>query len=188
VSERGLRVLALWLTALVVALDQATKVAVDRILQLHESRSVLAGVVQLTYVRNRGAAFGVFSDSQLPYQSWLFAAVSVLALVAIAVYGWKLPASSQLPRLALALIIGGALGNLCDRVRLGYVIDFLDVYWGRYHWPAFNVADSAITAGVALLVIDMLRQPNAAPNGAGGERPDPPGSATPNVAAGSAGD
>ena len=177
-SERGLRALALWVTALVVTLDQATKVAVDSLLQLHESRNVLAGLVQLTYVRNRGAAFGVFSEAQLPYQSWLFAAVSVVALVAIAVYGWKLPASSQLPRLALALIIGGALGNLFDRVRLGYVIDFLDVYWGRHHWPAFNVADSSITIGVALLVIDMLRQPRAETEGA----------SAPNVAAGSAGD
>ena len=104
--------------------------------------------------------------------------MSVVALVAIAVYGWKLPASSQLPRLALALIIGGALGNLFDRVRLGYVIDFLDVYWGRHHWPAFNVADSSITIGVALLVIDMLRQPRVQTEGA----------PAPNVAAGSAGD
>jgi signal peptidase II len=187
VTERGLRAMALWATALVVALDQATKVAVDRILQLHESRSLISGVAQLTYVRNRGAAFGVFSDAQIPYQSWLFAAVSVVALVAIGVYGWRLPAASQLPRLALSLIIGGALGNLIDRVRLGYVIDFLDVYWGRHHWPAFNVADSSITIGVTLLVVDMLRQPRA-PAVADEERPEPPGGATPGVAAGPAGD
>ena len=178
-TERGVRALALWLTALVVSLDQATKVLVNRLMDLHESKELVSGLLSLTYVRNRGAAFGVFSDAQLPYQSWLFAAVSVVALVAIAIYGWRLPAASHLPRLALALIVGGALGNLLDRVRLGYVIDFVDFFWGRHHWPAFNVADSSITIGVSLLVLDMLRQPRAS------EAPSAPAH---NVAAGPAGD
>jgi signal peptidase II len=184
VSERGARGLYLWVAGLVVALDQLAKALVDRMMELHESREVISGLVRLTYVRNRGAAFGVFSDAELPYQAWVFAAVSVLALVAIGVYAWRLPAASRLPRLALALIIGGALGNLIDRVRLGYVIDYVDVFWGRYHWPAFNVADSCITIGVALLVMDLLRQPKSQPDG-------PPESAEPprrDVAAGPAGD
>jgi len=188
VTERAVRLLALGLTAFVVVLDQATKVVVDRLLQLHESRDLLSGVLQLTYVRNRGAAFGILSEARLPYQSWLFAAIGVAVLLAIGIYGWRLPAGSSLPRLTLALMIGGAVGNLIDRVRLGYVIDFIDVYWGRHHWPAFNVADSSITIGVALLVLDMVRQPRAQPAGPGSERPDPPGAATPNVAAGPAGD
>lgn len=180
-SDRGARALYLWITALVVAVDQASKALVDRLMELHESRDLIGGLVRLTYVRNRGAAFGVLSEAELPYQSLLFAAVSVLALCAITVYAWRLPAASRLPRLALALIIGGALGNLIDRLRLGYVVDFVDVYWGRHHWPAFNVADSCITVGVALLVIDMLRQPRAEPAAepAEGQR---------NVAAGPAGD
>ena len=162
-KERSARAYYLWISALVVALDQATKWVVDRFMGLHETQEVIDGLVRLTYVRNRGAAFGVLSDAELPYQAFLFAAVSLLALFAIAVYAWRLPTASRVPRLGLALIIGGALGNLIDRVRLGYVIDFVDVYWRTHHWPAFNVADSCISIGVCLLVIDMLRAPRAEP-------------------------
>ena len=143
----------------IVALDQVTKALVDRYLELHESKTIVEGLARLTYVQNRGAAFGILSDADLPYQSLLFSIVSILALGAIAVYAWKLPAAQRLPQTALALIMGGAVGNLLDRVRLGYVIDYVDVYWGRHHWPAFNVADSAISIGVALLVLDILRSP-----------------------------
>lgn len=144
----------------IVALDQVAKALVDRYLELHESRTIVEGLARLTYVRNRGAAFGILSDADLPYQSLLFSVVSILALGAIAVYAWKLPIASRLPQTALALIMGGAVGNLLDRMRLGYVIDYVDVYWGRHHWPAFNVADSAISIGVALLVLDILRSPH----------------------------
>jgi signal peptidase II len=156
------------ISALVVVLDQFTKMLVDRYMSLHESWLVVDGVLRLTYVQNRGAAFGILSDADLPYQSLLFAVVSLAALGAIAAYAWRLPARSRLPQTALALIMGGALGNLIDRARLGYVIDFVDAYWGQHHWPAFNVADSAISIGVVLLVIDILRQPQA------GEAPQPP--------------
>ena len=162
-NEGGVRARYLWISALVVLVDQATKALVDRWMGLHESRDIVTGLLRLTYVRNRGAAFGVFSDAELPYQAWLFAAVSLLALFAIGVYAWRLPTTSRVPRLALALIIGGALGNLIDRVRLGYVIDFVDVFWRTHHWPAFNVADSSITIGVSLLVLDMLRAPRPEP-------------------------
>jgi signal peptidase II len=145
----------------VVLLDQATKVLVDRLMTLHESRVLIDGLLQLTYVRNKGAAFGLFSDAELPFQSVLFSAVSLLALGAIATYFFRLPDRSRLARTALALVMGGALGNLIDRARLGSVIDFVDVFWGTYHWPAFNVADSAISVGVVLLVLDMLRAPHA---------------------------
>jgi signal peptidase II len=145
----------------IVLLDQATKLLVDSLMSLHESRVVIDGFVHLTYVRNRGAAFGLFSDADLPFQSMLFSAVSLLALGAIAAYFFKLPDRSRLARAALALVMGGALGNLIDRARLGSVIDFVDVFWGPHHWPAFNVADSAISVGVALLVLDMLRAPHA---------------------------
>ncbi len=157
------RAFYLWIAGAIVALDQAAKALVDRYMELHESHTIVEGLARLTYVQNRGAAFGILSDADLPYQSILFSLISVLALGAIAVYAWKLPVTSRLPQLALALIMGGAVGNLLDRMRLGYVIDYVDVYWGRHHWPAFNVADSAISVGVALLVIDILRNPQEEP-------------------------
>jgi signal peptidase II len=143
----------------VVVFDQLTKHLVDRLMTLHESHALLDGLLSLTYVRNRGAAFGILSDAELPFQPALFAIVSLLALAAIAVYAWRLPAASRLPQSALALIMGGAIGNLLDRARLGFVIDFIDVYWGPHHWPAFNVADSCITIGVTLLILDIVRSP-----------------------------
>jgi signal peptidase II len=163
VSARRGREFYLAVALMVTVLDQVVKALVDRWMSLHESRVLLDGFLHLTYVRNRGAAFGILSDAELPYQSVLFSLVSALALLAIAVYAWRLPASSRLPRLALALVIGGAVGNLIDRARLGYVIDFVDVFWGTYHWPAFNVADSAISVGVVLLVFDILRHPHGEP-------------------------
>jgi signal peptidase II len=158
-EEKRRRGLYLWISGAVVALDQVAKALVDRYMQLHESHTIVEGLARLTYVQNRGAAFGILSDADLPYQSVLFSVISVVALAAIAVFAWKLPVASRLPQAALALIMGGAVGNLLDRARLGYVIDYVDVHWGRHHWPAFNVADSAITIGVALLVIDILRSP-----------------------------
>jgi signal peptidase II len=160
-TETSVRGLYFWAAGLVVGLDQAAKALVDRLMSLHESRAVVDGLLRLTYVQNRGAAFGILSDAEIPYQSLLFSLVSLAALGAIAVYAWRLPAGHRLPRVALAMIMGGALGNLLDRLRLGYVIDFVDVYWGPHHWPAFNVADSAISVGVALLVLDILRHPQA---------------------------
>jgi signal peptidase II len=159
-NGRG-RVPYVMLAAAVVLLDQVTKVLVDRAMELHESRPIVEGLLSLTYVRNRGGAFGMFSDADLPYQSILFSLVSLAAFVAIVSYAWKLPAAHRLPQAGLGLIMGGAIGNLIDRARLGYVIDFVDAYWGSHHWPAFNVADSAISIGVTLLVLDVLREPRA---------------------------
>jgi signal peptidase II len=153
------RRLSILVAAAIVAVDQVTKLAVDSALSLHESRTLIEGLLDLTYVRNRGAAFGLLSDADFPFQAVAFAVVSLLALALIAAYAYRLPASHRLPQLGLALIMGGAIGNLIDRARLGYVIDFVDVYWGPHHWPAFNVADSAISVGVALLILDILRSP-----------------------------
>ncbi|HEY7510115.1 MAG TPA: signal peptidase II [Vicinamibacteria bacterium] len=167
-DARGLRAPYVWIMAAIVVSDQVTKLVVDRWMALHESLDVVDGFLRLTYVRNRGAAFGILSDAELPYQAGLFALLSLGALGAIAVYAWRLPAESRLPKTALALIMGGAVGNLIDRVRLGYVIDFVDAYIGPHHWPAFNVADSAISVGVVLLILDMLRRPE--PDRAAGGR------------------
>ena len=147
--------------------DQLTKGLVDRSFELHESRPLVDGLLSLTYVRNRGAAFGLMSGADLPFQSHLLAGLSVAALLAIAAYAWRLSSEERLARLSLMLILAGATGNLICRVRWGYVIDFVDVYWGTHHWPAFNVADSAITVGVALLLLDILRTPAAASRDAG---------------------
>ena len=161
-ESKGLRGPYVWIMAAIVVLDQATKLIVDRMMSLHESHEVIAGFLRLTYVRNRGAAFGILSDADLPFQAALFSVLSLAALFAIGLYAWRLPAESRLPKTALALIMGGAVGNLIDRMRLGYVIDFVDAHWGPHHWPAFNVADSAITMGVVLLVLDMLWHPHGA--------------------------
>ena len=151
------------LVAAVVALDQATKALVVRRIALHDYVPLVDGLLSLSHVRNHGAAFGLLSDWNLPYQSLLLSALSLVALGAIAAYFVRLPAAARLPRLALALVLGGAVGNVLDRLRLGYVVDFVHVYFREYQWPDFNVADSAITIGVALLVIDILRSTESEP-------------------------
>jgi signal peptidase II len=117
---------------------------------------VLDGLFSITYIRNKGAAFGFLANTS--YRLPFFIFVSIIAVVAILFAFRKLRADQKAAQLSLALILSGAVGNLIDRVRLGEVIDFLDVYWKSYHWPAFNVADSAICVGVFLLAIDMLRE------------------------------
>ena len=151
----------LLLMAAIVLLDQGTKALVVRSLPLHGYVPLVDGLLSLSHVRNRGAAFGILSDWDLPHQTLLLSLLSLGALLAIAVYFVRLPATARLPRVALALVLGGAVGNLLDRLRLGYVVDFVHVYWRRYQWPDFNVADSAITVGVTLLVLDILRSPGA---------------------------
>ncbi|HKZ32915.1 MAG TPA: signal peptidase II [Vicinamibacteria bacterium] len=161
--KRGLPYLLL--IAAVVGLDQLTKALVVRSIGLHDYVPLVDGLASLSHVRNHGAAFGLLSDWNLPYQSLLLSVLSLTALAAIATYFVRLPPTARLPRLALALVLGGAIGNVIDRLRLGYVVDFVHVYWREYQWPDFNVADSAITVGVALLVIEILSSPEAEPQG-----------------------
>ena len=159
----------LLLMAAIVLLDQATKALVVRSLALHAYVPVVDGLLSLSHVRNRGAAFGFLSDWDVPYQAVLLALLSLGALLAIALYFLRLPAEARLPRLALALVLGGAVGNLVDRLRLGYVVDFVHVYFREHQWPDFNLADSAITVGVTLLVLDILRSPGPARTRAGAD-------------------
>lgn len=147
----------LLLTGAVIVLDQLTKRLIARAIELHDSHEIVPGLASLTHVRNRGAAFGFLSNADLPYQSLLFSLLSLVALLAIAVYAFKLPASQKWTQVALALIMGGAVGNLADRALRGFVIDFVDVYWHAHHWPAFNVADSCISIGVVMLILELLR-------------------------------
>ena len=142
------------LTVAGLLLDQATKLYIDRSMQLFDSIPVLPDFFHITYVRNRGAAFSFLSDAswRLPF----FIVISLVASIAILVAFHKLRNDQKLAQVSLAMIFSGAVGNLIDRVRLGEVIDFLDAHWYRHHWPAFNVADSLICVGVFLLAADML--------------------------------
>lgn len=144
----------LWLSALVIALDQASKLLVDASMQLYESIELLP-VFQLTYVRNPGASFSFLAQAG-GWQRWLFVAIATSASTAIVYWLTQLPKDRRWEAAAWALVLGGAVGNLIDRISYGYVIDFIDVFYQRWHFPAFNVADSAITVGVAILLVDAL--------------------------------
>jgi signal peptidase II len=144
------------LAGLVVLVDQITKAWVQEAFQLHETLSLVPGWFRLTYVRNPGAAFGLFSGQAEAFRVPFFLAVTAVALVAILVTAWRSDPGRTWFLAALGLVCGGAVGNLIDRLRWGEVVDFLDVYWRSHHWPAFNVADSAITVGVILLVAEEL--------------------------------
>ena len=151
-GARWMRWLAL--SAVVIALDLATKAWVSGAFQLGESREVLP-VFNLVLAHNTGAAFSFLAGAG-GWQRWLFTAITVVISVAL-VIGLRRNDTKPLIATAFALVLGGALGNLYDRLTLGYVVDFLDFHWGRAHFPAFNVADSAITLGVALLLWDSVR-------------------------------
>lgn len=146
----------LLLTAVIVILDQVTKAIVRANLPLGDSREVVPGLLNFTHVQNTGAAFGLLNDVDFPYKSIVMIAIAGLALVAIAVYATQLGFEDRLARLGLALILGGAFGNLIDRAAVGHVVDFVDVYWNGVHFWAFNVADAAITVGAIFVILDML--------------------------------
>jgi signal peptidase II len=147
-------IILLVVSALVLILDQATKLYIDRSLPLHSSITVINNFLNITYLRNKGAAFGILANSA--YRLPFFILVSAVAVLVIFVAVRRLREDQKFAAVSLALIFSGALGNLIDRVRLGEVIDFLDAHWFEHHWPAFNIADSAICVGVALLAIDMF--------------------------------
>lgn len=144
------------LTPLVLIVDQLTKLYIDGSMKLYQSIPVINGLFSITYLRNRGAAFSFLADAswRLPF----FMLATIIAVVAILVAFHKLRDDQCFAAVSLTLILSGAVGNLIDRVRMGEVIDFLDVYWRNHHWPAFNVADSAICVGVAMLAFDMFRE------------------------------
>jgi signal peptidase II len=150
------RRLEFWLPTVIVLIDQLTKLIVRLTLPLHDSVNVIPGLVDFTHVRNTGAAFGILNAVDFPFKTTLLAVIATGALVGVAIYTAGLARQQLLARVGLALIIGGAAGNLIDRVIEGSVVDFVDVYWGTYHFWAFNVADSAITVGVTVMILDML--------------------------------
>ena len=145
------------IAAAVVVLDQIVKGVVRSTLDLHESVVVIPSFFSLTRVHNYGAAFGLMNAAEFPFKTVILSIVATLALGALSWYGATLPAEQRLARLGLALIIGGAAGNLIDRLGSGYVVDFVDLYWRDWHFWAFNVADAAITVGVSLMILDLLQ-------------------------------
>lgn len=149
----------LWLAGLVLGLDQLTKLAVVAHLEAYREVIPVTGFFNLVHVHNPGAAFSLFAD-QPGWQRGFFIGVALLA-AGVILYLLYRTRGQRLFCAALALILGGALGNLIDRVRYGYVIDFLDFYLGTWHWPVFNLADVGITVGAGLLIWDSLRQGRA---------------------------
>jgi signal peptidase II len=150
------RRLEIWVPIVIVALDQLTKAIVRATLPLHASVTVIPGVMDFTHVRNTGAAFGLLNAADFRFKTVLIGVIAVTALVGVGIYAASLARHEIMARVGLALIIGGAAGNLIDRVVIGSVVDFVDVYWRTHHFWAFNVADSAITVGAAVMILDML--------------------------------
>jgi signal peptidase II len=162
----------LWLSAFVVLLDQATKVLVSSSLELYE-RVVLLPVLELTRLHNEGAAFSLLAGAS-GWQRWFFILLGIVVSLVLMVWLRRIRTPEQtVLALGLSLVLGGALGNVVDRVWLGHVVDFIHFHWGEWYFPAFNVADSAITVGAACLLLDAFREgrkPTPAPSGGPGDR------------------
>ena len=140
----------------VVALDQTTKALVQKTMALYHSVPVIPGFFSLTHIHNPGGAFGFMARQGPGVRAFLFLAVSFLAILLLFYLYRRIPVTYQWLSAGLALIMGGAIGNFIDRVRFGEVVDFLDFYIGVHHWPAFNVADSAVTVGITVLLVHMI--------------------------------
>ena len=147
----------LFLVVATLLVDRWTKSWIQSRFDLNESATVIDGFFNITYVRNTGVAFGIFSSISSPVKSLLLSVFTAFAAIIVITYSVRSPVRNRVLQIALALILGGALGNLYDRLAYKYVVDFLEFYVGNYHWPSFNVADSAITIGVALLALEIIR-------------------------------
>ena len=154
--KRFRRVLWAVIAVAVFVADQVTKAAVERSIPEHTTVPILPHFLNLIHTSNAGAAFGLFSDSPAPWKTVLLIVISSALLAMVIAVMWRNQQLRWETGVGLALILGGALSNLFDRIRLGRVVDFLDVYYRSYHWPAFNVADSAIVVGAGFLVFQLL--------------------------------
>lgn len=148
------------LALLLILLDQGTKAAVVRALGPYEAVSVIPGFFNIVHVRNPGIAFGLLSQLGTAWSAFLLSAATAAAVILLLLWSRSFGDEERGAAFGLALIIGGAVGNLIDRVRLGEVVDFLDFYVGPFHWPAFNVADAAITVGTLWLALSILFEPS----------------------------
>jgi len=152
------------LAAGVLILDQTTKAMVSAALRLHESRPIIPGFLTLTLVHNTGAAFGILAGEHSPLRTGFFLVVSVVAMGVVLWLLWRLRPEQKVEAVALSLIFGGAVGNVIDRMRFGKVIDYIDLFYRSYHWPAFNVADAAISIGVFLLFWSLIVRKDRPPD------------------------
>jgi signal peptidase II len=139
-----------------IVIDQITKFAVNAYVPLYGSKTIIPHLLDFVHVHNAGVAFGFMNDSEHAGRGLLTTGLAVLALAGIAYYARHVKAEERIARIGLSLILGGAVGNLIDRIWQGYVVDFVDVYWGTWHFWAFNVADAAITVGAILVFVDIL--------------------------------
>jgi signal peptidase II len=153
VSSRRLEIAVV--ASLVIA-DQVTKALIRRSIELHESVSIVPDLLAFTRVHNTGAAFGMLNTMEFPGKTIVLTLVATLALVGVAWYAASVPTSDRLARLGVAMILGGAIGNLIDRATAGYVLDYVDASFRGWHFWAFNVADAAISIGVVLMIFDLL--------------------------------
>ena len=143
---------------IVIVLDQITKIMILTFLPLYDSIAIIPGFFSLTHIQNPGGAFGFMARQSSNFQHVTFIAISLLALCLVLYFYMTTPTGYPWLSAGFAMIFGGAVGNLIDRVRLGKVVDFLDVYMGQMHWPAFNVADSAISIGIAVFLFHLVFQ------------------------------
>jgi len=155
-QRHAMRKYFFFIAAIVLLLDRLAKWAVATNIPLHDSVVVIPGFFHLTHVQNTGAAFGLFAESSAQWKVGALVSFSAVALVIVSALLWKNSHSFSTTTIGLSLILGGATGNLWDRMVSGHVVDFLDFYVGSYHWPAFNVADSAIVIGAILLVSEIV--------------------------------
>ena len=133
--------------------DQVTKYWIVTGFSLYEHRVIIPDFFNLVYVTNKGAAFSMFASVDSPLRHYFFVTINILAFIGLTIAAFKMRRLNKFYSLSFALVSSGAVGNVIDRIRMGAVVDFLDFYWGNYHWPAFNVADSAICVGVGILLV-----------------------------------
>ena len=158
---RDWRPLLLGVSGLIIALDRLTKIWVSRHITEGDAITVIPGIFRISHVENTGAAFSLFTNSPHPERTrWMLIAFSLLAAVVVLVVLYRVGRRLSLTSLSMALVLGGALGNVWDRIRQGMVVDFLEVHIVHYHWPDFNIADSAIVVGGILLLLDALLAPS----------------------------
>jgi signal peptidase II len=151
----------LWITALIFIADHVTKWMVRSWMELDEAIVIIPDFLNLSYVRNSGVAFGLFADIQSVWKPYILGGMAVVAVVVILMYASRMPTDRMLLQIALAVTLGGILGNFIDRIAHGFVVDFIEFHVNnRFHWPTFNVADSAITVGIGLLLLDTIRNPD----------------------------
>ena len=151
----------LWITASIFLLDHLSKWIVRNRMELDDAIVIVPGFLNLSYVRNSGVAFGLFADIQSAWKPYVLAGMAVVAVIVILMYASRMPTNRMLLQIALAVTLGGILGNFIDRIAHGFVVDFIEFHIrNSFHWPTFNVADSAITIGIGLLLLDTIRHPD----------------------------